>query len=251
VIDGNGTAIRLELVANVTNAGLIEGTTSQGLFIDSATLINSGTIAALGTSASVVITNETVINSNPKALILASGNGAQVKLVGETIVGGTLKTSAGGTIAAQFGAVSGVTIAASSLIEVNNVIFSGGTIGAGAVVETSGGNVVVSGTVSNGGTLFANSAGDQVSITLGAVVNGGVALINNGIVKIAGSIGESVKFLPLGEGGLAIADKADQTSALQRQGVRIWRWGPLKQRAVHQPAVRNLQPECIVELRFR
>ena len=36
VIDGNGTAIRLELVANVTNAGLIEGTTSQGLFIDSA-----------------------------------------------------------------------------------------------------------------------------------------------------------------------------------------------------------------------
>jgi autotransporter passenger strand-loop-strand repeat protein len=213
VINGNGTAIRLELVANVTNAGLIEGTTSQGLFIDSATLINSGTIAALGTGASVVITNETVINSNPKALILASGNGAQVKLVGETIVGGTLKTSAGGTIAAQFGAVSGVTIAASSLIEVNNVIFSGGTIGAGAVVETSGGNVVVSGTVSNGGTLFANSAGDQVSITLGAVVNGGVALINNGIVKIAGSSGESVKFLPLGEGGLAIADKADQTSA--------------------------------------
>ena len=160
-----------------------------------------------------MITNETVINSNPKALILASGNGAQVKLVGETIVGGTLKTSAGGTIAAQFGAVSGVTIAASSLIEVNNVIFSGGTIGAGAVVETSGGNVVVSGTVSNGGTLFANSAGDQVSITLGAVVNGGVALINNGIVKIAGSSGESVKFLPLGDGGLAIADKADQTSA--------------------------------------
>ena len=87
--------------------------------------------------------------------------------------------------------MSGVTIAASSLIEVNNVIFSGGTIGAGAVVETSGGNVVVSGSVSNGGTLFANSAGDQVSITLGAVVNGGVALINNGIVKIAGSSGES------------------------------------------------------------
>ena len=136
-----------------------------------------------------------------RLLILASGNGAQVKLVGETIVGGTLKTSAGGTSAAQFGAVSGVTIAASSLIEVNNVIFSGGTIGAGAVVESSGGNVVVSGTVSNGGTLFANSAGDQVSITLGAVVNGGVALINNGIVKIAGSSGESVKFSPSEKAG--------------------------------------------------
>jgi hypothetical protein len=73
--------------------------------------------------------------------------------------------------------------------------------------------LVVAGTVSNGGTLFANSAGDQVSIMLGAVVNGGVALINNGIVKIAGSSGESVKFLPLGDGGLAIADKARQTTS--------------------------------------
>jgi hypothetical protein len=98
VIDGNGTAIRLELVGSVTNAGTIEGTTSQGLFIDSGSLTNSRTIAALGTSASVVITNETVVNSTGNALILASGNGAQVKLVAETIVGGTLKTSAGGPL---------------------------------------------------------------------------------------------------------------------------------------------------------
>ena len=32
VINGNGTAVHLELAANVTSAGLIEGTTSQGLF---------------------------------------------------------------------------------------------------------------------------------------------------------------------------------------------------------------------------
>ena len=109
--------------------------------------------------------------------------------------------------------MSGVTIAPSSLIEVTNGSLSGGTIGAGAVVETSGGAVFVAGTVSNGGTLFANSAGDEVSIMLGAVVNGGVALINNGIVKIAGSSGESVKFLPLGGGGLEIANQPGQTSA--------------------------------------
>ena len=71
----------------------------------------------------------------------------------------------------------------------------------------------VFGTVSNGGTLFANSAGDEVAITLGAVVNGGVALIGNGIVNIAGSSGESVKFLLLGGGGLEIANQPGQTSA--------------------------------------
>jgi hypothetical protein len=59
VINGNGTGSQhLELAANVTNAGLIEGTTSQGLFIDGASLANSGTVAALGTSALVVITTK-------------------------------------------------------------------------------------------------------------------------------------------------------------------------------------------------
>jgi subtilase family serine protease len=96
VINGNGTAFQMELAANVTNAGLIEGTTSQGLFIHGATLTNSGTIAALGAGAMVVIANEAVANSTGKALILASGNGAQVELNNETISGGTLKTSAGG-----------------------------------------------------------------------------------------------------------------------------------------------------------
>ena len=33
VINGNGTVFHMELAANVTNAGLIEGTTSQGLLI--------------------------------------------------------------------------------------------------------------------------------------------------------------------------------------------------------------------------
>jgi hypothetical protein len=124
-----------------------------------------------------------------------------------------LKTSAGGTIAARFATLSGVTIAPSSLIEVTNGSLSGGTIGAGAVVETSGGTAFVFGTVSNGGTLFANSAGDEVAITLGAVVNGGVALIGDGIVNIAGSSGENVRFLSNGGGGLEIANQPSQTSA--------------------------------------
>ncbi len=215
MINGNGTAFQMELAANVTNAGLIEGTTSQGLFIHGATLTNSGTIAALGAGAMVVIANEAVANSTGKALILASGNGAQVELNNETISGGTLKTSAGGTIAAQGATLTSLTVASASLIEVNsNVSLSGGTIGAGAVVEAnSGGTAFIFGTVTNGGTLFAISSGGEVAITVGAVVNGGVALIGRGIVDIAGSSGESVKFLSSGDGGLEIANQPGQTSA--------------------------------------
>ena len=183
-------------------------------------ITNSGTIAALGTGATLEIIITTVTNSTTKALILASGNGATVDLFDVTVNGGTLKTSAGGEIAATGPDVlNGVTIAAFSLIEVDSVVLrvSGGTIGAGAVIETNGGGfggtAIVSGTVTNGGTLFAQDLGDLVEIASGAVVNGGVALVGDGIVDIAGSSGESVKFLSNGSGGLEIADTIGHTGA--------------------------------------
>ena len=71
----------------------------------------------------------------------------------------------------------------------------------------------MSGTVTNGGTLFASATGDLIEIASGAVVNGGVALIGDGIVEFAGSSGESVKFLSNGSGGLKIADTVGHTSA--------------------------------------
>ena len=203
----------------MTNAGLIEGTTSRGVAVGdvSALTTNSGTIAALGTGAFAQILETTVVNSTTKALILASGNGAQISLVDVTISGGTLKSSAGGQITAFNGStLSGVTIAALSfLIDINGSILTlkSGTIGAGAIIETSGGTAIVSGTVTNGGTLFASAAGDLIEIASGAVVNGGVAQIGNGIVDIAGSSGESVKFLSNGSGGLQIADTVGHTSA--------------------------------------
>ena len=164
VIDGNGTAVHLELAANVTNAGLIEGTTSQGLFIDSGHPHKlrdhrSAWHQRLGGDHQRNRHQRHEESSDSRFRQWGAGGSRT-----ETISGGTLKTSAGGTIAARFGTLSGVTIAPSSLIEVTNVTLSGGTIGAGAVVETNGGAVFVGGTVSNGGTLFANSAGDEVAI---------------------------------------------------------------------------------------
>ena len=217
--NGSGTVGELDIVATVTNAGLIEGTTSRGVAIGgSASLTtNSGTIAALGTGAFAQILETTVVNSTTKALILASGNGAQISLVDVTISGGTLKSSAGGQITGfDSSTLSGVTIAASSfLVDINDSILTlkGGTIGAGAIIETSGGTAIVSGTVTNGGTLFASATGDLIEIASGAVVNGGVALIGDGIVEFAGSSGESVRFLSNGSGGLKIADTVGHTSA--------------------------------------
>jgi hypothetical protein len=219
VINGNdsGTTGVLDISATVTNAGLIEGTTSRGLAMGDVPLItNSGTIAALGTGAFVEILNVTVANSTTKAMIVASGSGALDSLAQVTISGGTLKTSAGGQITAldNNNTFSGVTIAASSLIGVDGTLtLSSGTIGAGAIIETSGGTAIVSGTVTNAGTLFASGTGTLVEIASGAVVNGGVALIGDGIVDIAGSSGESVRFLSDGSGGLQIADTVGHTSA--------------------------------------
>ena len=132
--------------------------------------------------------------------------------------GGTLKSSAGGQIRAAFdNTLSSVTVAASSLIGVINgtLTLNNGTIGAGAIIEANNGTALISGTVSNGGALFANEAGGLVEIASGAVVNGGVALIGDGIVDIAGSSSESVKFLSDGSGGLQIADTVGHTSAFR------------------------------------
>ena len=121
-----------------------------------------------------------------------------------------MKTSAAGDIAfvGAGNVLSGATIATSSLIEVTidgGLRLTGGKIGAGATLETlNGGTAIVSGGVANSGTLFADGSGSLVEIANGAVVNGGIAEIGDGVVEIAGSSGESVKFLSTGSGGLEL-----------------------------------------------
>jgi hypothetical protein len=83
----------------------------------------------------------------------------------------------------------------------------------GAIVETtSSGTVDVSGSVTNSGTLFASGSNSELLITSGAVVNGGSVEVGNGIVDIASTGSESVRFLSNGSGGLEIADMAGATS---------------------------------------
>jgi hypothetical protein len=169
----NGTALTLE--GTVANAGTIavSGTTSATtLALDGATITGPGKLATSGASALI-----------------------------ETVSGTT-------------DAIKGGTLLAGSLLEVvsaSTLTLSGGTLGTGAIVQAaSGGTAIVSGTVTNGGTLFASGAGSLIDIV--GIVNGGIVEVGDGIVEIAGSGSESIRFLS-GTGGLEIADTQAHTSA--------------------------------------
>ena len=82
---------------------------------------------------------------------------------------------------------------------------SGGTLSAGAIIETlSGGTAIVSGTVSNGSTFYAASSGALREITSGAVVKGGTVEIGNGIVAVRSGGSATVTFLAGGSGCLQL-----------------------------------------------
>ena len=208
VIDGDGTLNALRLTGSIANAGLIEAKTSQGLVISGA-VANAKTIEALGTSATVEIVSTSVTNTSV-GLIEASGSGAQILLEGATIISGELETTGqNAAIAIVSGstvAINGVTMAAASLVGVGGTLaLSNATLGAGALVDIlSGGSAVVSGTVSNGGTMFADGGGSLLQVTSAAVVEGGLLKINDGDVELWSGGSDNVLFTSLGTGGLIL-----------------------------------------------
>ena len=122
------------------------------------------------------------------------------------------------TVAGTTDAVDNGAIASGSLIEVasgSTLTLSGGAIGSAAVVETlTGGTLKTTGTVSNGGTLFASGGAVDIS----GVVNGGVALVGNGIVDILGASSENVAFTSGGSGGLELGSAKTYTGTVSGFG---------------------------------
>jgi hypothetical protein len=95
IINANTASAPLQIFATTINAGELEATASGGALLLNANISNTGT----GT-------------------ILASGSGAHVVLIlGAMISGGKLQTLAGGEIDANFGVLSGATIASGSIVE--------------------------------------------------------------------------------------------------------------------------------------
>jgi hypothetical protein len=180
-----------------TVAGSILKVTNGTALTLEGTVANAGTIAVSGTTSATTLALDGATITGPGKLT-TSGASALI----ETVSGTT-------------DAIKGGTLVSGSLLEVvsaSTLTLSGGTLGTGAIVQAaSGGTAIVSGSVTNGGTLFASGAGSLIDIV--GVVNGGIAEVGDGIVEIAGSGSESIRFLSTGTGGLEIADTQAHTSA--------------------------------------
>jgi hypothetical protein len=86
----------------------------------------------------------------------------------------------------------------------HRVTMNSGTVGAGVTIDVlNKDTLALSGTVTNSGTLIADSAGSMIVIS--GVVSGGTVEINDGIVDITKSSSEDVVFTATGSGGLELA----------------------------------------------
>jgi hypothetical protein len=99
----------------------------------------------------------------------------------------------------------------------HRVTMNGGTVGAGAAIDVLNKDTLkLSGTVTNSGTLIADSAGSTIVIS--GVVNGGTIEINNGIVDVTKSSSEDVIFTATGSGGLELAAAGSYTGTVSGFG---------------------------------
>jgi autotransporter passenger strand-loop-strand repeat protein len=227
-IVGNAGGLFLSNILSAVNAGTLEATTASGLVIH-AEFVNSKTIEALGSGASVVLDNAVVSNTST-GVILASGSGARIFLDnGSDIFGGTVKTVGGGAelVMSASNLLSGVTIGASSFVEIASggtqelikvtigagatlEVASGGvgfldfgTIGAGAIVDALNGSVMsLTGVIANSGTLEGTGSGRVIFNAPDTVTNAGTmkSTASGGLVIAVEELNNSKTIEALGSG---------------------------------------------------
>jgi autotransporter passenger strand-loop-strand repeat protein len=175
----------------VESGGTASGTTLSG---------GSEIVSAHGVDVGAKISGGTQFDYGSASDATIAGGGAQLVESGGTATSTTVGPS-GTQVVEPGGKASGTEVVSSG----GSATLSGGTIGSGATVEAlNGGTVIVSDTVTNGGRLYASGSGSLIEIASGAVVNGGVVEVGNGIVEIAGSSSENVIFQSSGSGGLQL-----------------------------------------------
>ena len=158
-----------------------------------AVIVGSGGAATIASAGSGTINVRALMRSLISAAALSPA------ACWETSVGGQVDVYGAGNL------LHGATVNGTALAEGGTLTISGGTLSARAIIEAlSSGTIAVSGTVNNGGTLYALSSGGVVEVTSGAVVKGGVVEIGNGIVDVQSGGSTSVTFLSSGSGGLEI-----------------------------------------------
>jgi autotransporter passenger strand-loop-strand repeat protein len=182
-----GNALTIDVPEPIVNSGIMEATASG---------VNNtgGKIAALGKNAEVVVFAGSGI-ANGSGVISASGNGAHVDF-DTRISGGTLRTTSGGVINSIGGAISGVTIASGSLVNVGNAetlqlygtIANSGTIAVSATTSLTD-LLVGSTTLTGGGKVQLSSAASGGESAMAAISAGTLLTNVNNTIFGAGGIG--------------------------------------------------------------
>ena len=184
-IAGNSTRAALILdtgTHQIKNSGLIEGTTTQGVVIDSK-VANSGTLEAIGTNARLVI-EDSVTNSG-RGSVRSSGNGAHVDLSSASISGGAVLIGSGSIVQslADSGAstISNASVTGAGILQADsdsrlNVTNStvAATVGLmsngiGSVLDVSGAVGANAATISGGEIEFGSTSAAQVTFAQGQV----------------------------------------------------------------------------------
>jgi autotransporter passenger strand-loop-strand repeat protein len=151
-----------------------------------------------------------ILHAGGAAVAAEVGTGGVLKDLGfanSTTIdsGGSEIVGSGGTDRAATVDSGGKLTVLSGGTAIDTTIASGSTatvMAGGILAADAGGTAVVSGTVANAGKLLASAVGGLIDIV--GVVNGGVTVIGNGTVEIAGSSSENVSFLSNGHGVLKL-----------------------------------------------
>jgi hypothetical protein len=198
IIDGNSATAALTLDTNgalalltnnhtIANAGLIEGTSAEGLVIVS-NVSNSGELLASGTGARLaldgVIDNIVPVPLGRFGFVAARGQGAHVDLSSATISNGGLQVGAGSVVEtvanSGLSLISGVTVVNSGALQANsgselriqgsNIGATGALIsnGAGALLDVDGAVGAVSATIDGGEIEFKGGSAAKVAFDAGA-----------------------------------------------------------------------------------
>jgi probable HAF family extracellular repeat protein len=208
VISGSGT-ISIAALVNQTN-GVIDANGSSLLYIEENSLTNAGLVESTSTGGLIFINGS--INNSASGVIGAFSAGSTVTFAGTTVGGGTLKTTGGGQILIEGGTFDGSnghtvtntgsvgldpfytlsllgTISNTGTIALNNGSHT--IVGTGGVTLAGSGNVTLSDTT---GTNTISGSGISTTLTNQNTISGegeiggnGLLLTNQGVIDASGT----------------------------------------------------------------
>ena len=209
VISGSGYIGDVSLVNQ--SKGVIDANQSSDLLIGGVALTNAGLLESTSTGGLVLVTGP--INNSASGVIGAFGAGSTVTLENDSVSGGTLETAGGGEIVVGGGTFDGsnghtitntgsVAVVAGTTLSLVGTINNTGTIAlnnnshliidTGGVTLAGSGNVTLSDSPGSGYNIFGNGTSttltNQNTISgAGEIGSNGLLLTNQGVIDATGT----------------------------------------------------------------